>query len=381
MPVRRVVGLAALLLLPTVPGQATTVPDRVVRMAYSMAAGYTLGTGGASLFGAATATTTSQWDEDRVVVSAHDKGGGVALVIDITPKGGTTTRQVTCMGLTVSVRPGTTVEATPVTGRCSDGHVSIPRGGEVRLAFHRVPKLKPPVVRSAPPSMRWAVLIGIGDYAGRTHSTVGANGDVTAIRAGLLAAGWRNDHILVLRDSQATASGIRHAFAWLAARSTPRTFSLLHFSGHVCIASRGPCASGHTYLWAHDNRFIPETEVRSRMRQVRGYSWLDVAGCEAGAFKLHAWYRLFTASSRSNETSYESPDWRQSYWSGLVWARGFSQGHADDKRAAHRATIFEMALYGKKLAPQLTAKGPRGAQHPVMAGGGSTWTLYAPPGG
>jgi hypothetical protein len=349
-------------------------------MAYSAAAGYTTGTS-ATLFGAPTATATSQRDEDRVAVSASDRGGGVALVVDVTPPSGSTTRQVTCTGLTVSVKPGTTIQATPVTGRCSDGHVSLPRGGEVVLAFHKRPVPPRVVRRIAPPAMRWAVLIGVQDYAGRTHSTVGARGDVKAIRAALLAAGWRADHILVLTDSQATARGIRWAFDWLAARSTPRTFSLLHFSGHVCIASRGPCRSGHAYLWAQDNRFVSDDEVRSRMRQVRGYSWLDVAGCEAGAFALHSSNRLFTASSRATETSYESPEWRQSYWTGLVWARGFSKGLADDKRHPHRATIYEMARYGKKLASGMTARGQRGPQHPVIMGGSPRWTLYAPPGG
>jgi len=229
--------------------------------------------------------------------------------------------------------------------------------------------------------MRWAVLIGIGDYAGRTHSTVGGNGDVTAIRAGLLKAGWRDDHILVLRDSQATANGIRNAFSWLAARSTPKTFSLMHFSGHVCIASRGPCASGHTYLWSHDNRFIPETEVRSRMGHVIGYSWLDIAGCEAGAFDLHSDWRMFTSSSMASETSYENVDWRQSFWSGLVWTRGFAKGLGDDKGKPYNATIFEMAVYGKKQAPRMTASGERGPQHPIIRGGSRAWTLYHPPGG
>jgi hypothetical protein len=379
--VRLAVGLACLLLAPTLPGRAGAAPDRVVKMAYAAAAGYTTGTS-ATLWGAPTATATSQSDEDRVVVTAADKGGGVALVIDVTTPDGATTRQVTCTELTVSVKPGTTVEATPVTGRCNDGHVSLPQGGEVALSFHKRPvPPRPPAPQFAPPSMRWAVLIGVQDYAGRTHSTVGAHGDVKAIRAALLAAGWRADHILVLKDSQATAQGIRRAFAWLAARSTPRTFSLLHFSGHVCIASRGPCKSGHAYLWAQDNRFLSEDEVRSRMLQVRGHSWLDVAGCEAGAFDQHSANRLFTASSRANETSYENPDWKQSYWTGLVWARGFSKGLADDKRVAHRATIYEMVRYGRKLAPGMTKRGQRGPQHPVVAGGSSRWTLYAPPGG
>lgn len=396
MSVRRVVGVAVgVLLLPGLPSQAGPTPTtRVVSVSYAFPAGETTGSD-AWLFGNPTVTEVAQAGEDRVVVGALDNGGPVALAVDVT-RNGTTKRAVVCQPLTVAVSKGTLIEATPLTGRCSDGTLSTPTGGHVSLVFHKrrtaaaakAATAKPAAAKptaavrsSAPPEMRWAVLVGINDYAGRTHSTVGARGDVAVIRAALLKAGWRNDHILVVQDGQATAESIRWAFGWLAQRSTPRTFSLFHFSGHVCIASRGPCRSGHAYLWAHDNRFIPETEVRSRMTRVKGYSWLDVAACEAGAFDLHSDSRLFTASSQAHETSYEDANWRQSIWTGLVWDRGFSRGKADDKHKAHRSTIGEMVHYGRLKAPTLTKSASRGPQHPVVRGGRASWTLYAPPGG
>jgi len=377
------VGLA-LLLVPAVPGEGSPRPgSRVVSAAYALPAGHTTGNS-AVLLGRATATAEAQADEDKVTVSATDRGGRVALAIDLV-RDGVARRAVTCRPMVISVKRGTRVSATPVTGRCLDGRISAPAGGRVVLSFRKRPVVaKPapaPVRRGAPPSLRWAVLIGINDYAGRTHSTVGAGGDVVAIRRALLEAGWRNDHILVLRDGQATREGIRAAFTWLADRSTPRTFSLLHFSGHVCIASRGPCSSGHTWLWAHDNRFVAETEVQQRMSRVRGYSWLDVAGCEAGAFAVHSRNRLFTASSKATEKSYENKEWGQSVWTGLVWERGFSRGQADDKRVKRRATIGEMVAYGRSWAPRITRHGDFGPQHPVVLGGSARWTLYAPPGG
>ncbi|HUR51248.1 MAG TPA: caspase family protein [Mycobacteriales bacterium] len=378
MPVRRVVALAALLLLPTLPGQAAST-NRVVSVPYSIPAGVATGDG-ATLFGTPTASATSAANEDKVTVSAHDASGAVALVVDVTTKAGATKRRVVCAALTVPVSAGTKVAATPVAGYCTSGTVSAPTGGTVTLSFHRKPP-PPSHAAGAPPSMRWAVVIGVGDYGGSTHSTVGGSGDADVVRTALLRAGWLSDHILVLKDSQATASGISNAFDWLAQRSTPRTFSLMHFSGHVCIASRGPCASGHTYLWSYDNRFIPETFVKSRMSRVRGHSWLDVAGCEAGAFDLHSSSRLFSASSKASETSYENPQWHQSYWAGLLWDRGFLQGLADDRGMAARATIGEMTAYAKRQAPPMTAKGEKGSQHPVVVGGNASWTLYAPPGG
>jgi hypothetical protein len=367
------------LLLPSLPSHASAPKTRVVTVSYQLPAGETTGTG-AYVWGSPTATDTAQADEDAVTVGGVDRGGPLALAVDLTHKGATT-RSVVCAPLRLPVSKGDTVAATALVGRCPDGTLSAPLGGEVTMTFHKR-KLKPkPRPLGAPPELRWAVLVGINDYAGRTHSTVGGLGDVSVIRKALLTAGWRSDHILVVKGDQASRANIRWAFGWLAQHSSSRSFSLFHFSGHVCIASRGSCPSGHAYLWAQDNGFIPETEVRSRMSQVRGYSWLDIAGCEAGAFDLHSSKRLFTASSRADETSYESPDWKQSYWSGLVWDRGFLKGYADDKGKAHRATIGEMVAYGKRQAPVLTRKGQRGPQHPVVLGGRSSWTLYLPPGG
>lgn len=377
MRVRRAVGVAIVLVLPGVPSLAAPPTTRVVTVSYQLPAGETTGSG-AFAWGSPVARDTARADEDAVTVSDVDRGGPVALAVDLTHQG-LSRRYVVCAPLRLAVSTGDGVAATPLAGRCPDGTVSAPMGGEVTLSFHkRPPKPRP---RGAPPSMRWAVLVGINDYAGSTHSTIGGLGDVSVIRRALLAAGWRDDHILVVKGDQASRDGIRAGFGWLARHSTPRTFSLFHFSGHVCISSRGSCPSGHTYLWAQDNRFIPETEVRSRMAQVRGYSWLDIAGCEAGAFDLHSASRLFTGSSQPSETSYESRDWKESYWSGLVWDQGFLQGYADDKGRPRRATIGEMVSYGRLQAPVLTRKGQRGPQHPVVLGGRPTWTLYLPPGG
>ena len=379
MPVRRVTALAALLLLPAVPSQAAKAPDRVVTASYTMPAGVTTGSG-ATLLGAPTATGTARSDEDKVTVTATDASGRVAIAIDVT-QAGTTTRTLACGSAVLLATAGMQVSATPVAGQCADGTVSVPRGGTVSLAFHKRPVRAVTTKAGAPPSMRWAVVIGIGDYAGNTESTVGGAGDAVAVRRALLAAGWRDDHIKMVTGSAATAAGIRSAFSWLALHSTASTFSLLHYSGHVCIASRGPCASGHTYLWSYDNRFLPETEVRSMMQRVYGWSWLDIAGCEAGAFDLHSSSRMFSGSSRASETSYENPKWKESYWAGLVWDRGFNDGLADPQGLAHHATIGQMTAYGKAQAPPMTASGEKGSQHPVVLGGSPTWRLSAPPGG
>jgi hypothetical protein len=352
-----------------------------------MAGGTSLGasTAPVTLLGP-TVRDTARATEDSVAISVKDpQASVVALAVTITaPGGSSSTKTLLCNGGKIAVKQGTEVAVTPVAGLCPDGRTSVPRAGKVELSFHRylpLPVASKP--KGAPASMRYALLIGVRDYGGSTHGTVGGTGDVRAIRTALLGAGWSASHIKLVQDSQATATGIREGLAWLAARSSNRTFSLMHFSGHVCIASRGPCNSGHTYLWSYDNKFIPETEVAARMKQVKGHQWMDIAGCEAGAFDYgyHSSTRLFTASSRASETSYEEPYWGQSVWTGFLWDRAFNQGMADSQGRRMKATINQMASYGIRETAAYTARQNAGVQHPVFAGGSGSWSLYAPPGG
>jgi hypothetical protein len=322
---------------------------------------------------------SSRSPENQVRVAVDDETNrAVAIAVEYQPAGsGGTTSQVYCgASPTLSIAVGSSVRVTPLTGTCPDRSPSVPTSGTIAVVFTR--PLPPPPPPTIGPDSRWAVLIGVQDYAGNTHSTVGGRGDVSVIRTALLRSGWRSDHIRVLVDGQATGQAIINAMSWLSARSGPRTFSLFHFSGHVCIASRGPCPSGHTYLWGYDNRFVPETTVGSVLGRVQGRAWFDFAGCESGAFDagLHSSKRLFSASSLASETSYEHPEWKQSVWNGLVWDQAFLQGHAG--AAPNRANIGQMVAYGKAQAPRVTAKQARGPQHPVVVGGDPTQTLYAP---
>jgi hypothetical protein len=299
----------------------------------------------------------------------------VGIHVEYQPRGASaTTAKVWCGSTpTLAIAIGSGVRVTPVAGSCPDGSLSAPTSGSVTVVFVR--PVVPPVIG---PADRWAVLIGVQDYGGNTHSTYGARGDVSAARTALLRSGWRSDHIVTLLDSQASAQRILDVMSWLADRSGPRTFSLFHFSGHVCIASRGPCPSGHTWLWSYDNRFISEATVGSVLGRVQGRAWFDFAGCESGAFDagLHSAKRLFTGSSLPSETSYEQPDWNESVWGGLVWDQAFLKGAAG--AAPNRATIGQMTAYGKAQAPRVTANQPAGAQHPVVIGGDPTQTLFAP---
>jgi hypothetical protein len=371
---------AAVLVLPLLAGAASadTVPktaSRTVSASYARPGGVAV-PGSAPVLLQAGPSQLSKAPEDHATVHVADSSGRpVAIDVEWQPRGSkTTTVKLYCgSSPSLAIADDSSVTVTPVAGTCPDGTVSAPTSGTVSVAFTR-----PVLPKTIGPADRWAVLVGIQDYAGNTHPTYGGRGDVSAIRTALLRSGWRADHIRTVVDGQASGQAVIDAMAWLAAHSSARTFSLFHFSGHVCIASRGPCPSGHTYLWSHDNRFIPESTVGSVLGRVQGRAWFDFAGCESGAFDagLSSTRRLVTGSSQASETSYEMPDWKESVWSGLVWDRAFL--HGDGGQAPGKATIGQMVGYGRTQAPQVTAHQAAGAQHPYVAGGDPTQSLYAP---
>src|SRR5437764_4434691 len=67
---------------------------------------------------------------------------------------------------------------------------------------------------------RWAVLVGVDHFEGRTHSNVGAVGDAHLFAKVLTERGWDPKHIVLLTDGDATQANIRAAFAWLAQHAT-----------------------------------------------------------------------------------------------------------------------------------------------------------------
>ena len=191
---------------------------------------------------------------------------------------------------------------------------------------------------------------------------------VTALRN----SGWPADHILELVDGDATAAKIRQGMQWLVQHSAPDTFTLFHFSGHVCIPSTGPCGSG-MHLWSVDNQYVSDVEVGNALRGLQGKAWVDIAGCEAAAFNkgISSADRLFTGSSAASEKSYENPDWHESVWTAYSVDQGILQGQADSN-GDHRVTVWEAVNWAAPRAVEFTRNGAHGSQHPDIAGG-DTW--------
>jgi hypothetical protein len=216
----------------------------------------------------------------------------------------------------------------------------------------------------AGPGDRWALIVGVDHFQGATRPNFGAVNDAADFRQALLKAGWADDHIRVLTDSGARAADIRSGLQWLVDHSSANSLSVVHYSGHV------KQVGSTEYLWPHDNSFIPDTDLASSVRQLKGRAWVDISGCEAAGFDegISSPTRLFTASSGASEKSYEIPDLGHSVFSFLLVQKAMLQGEGDADHDG-RVSVQEAFAYAAARAPQVSAGQAQGAQHPVMAGG------------
>jgi hypothetical protein len=217
---------------------------------------------------------------------------------------------------------------------------------------------------ATPPGDKWALIVGVDLFQGGTRPNFGGAADANDMRNALQRSGFPADHIRVLTDAGATAADIRAGLAWLASSTTPKSFSVVSYSGHV------KQVGSTEYLWPHDNAFIPDTEFAAAVNQVKGKMWVNVSGCEAAGFDegISSPSKLFTASSASNEKSYEWPEAGASVFSYYLVRRGMLEGLADSNRD-FRISVQEAFRYAAANAPAFTAGQAQGAQHPQMAGG------------
>jgi hypothetical protein len=228
----------------------------------------------------------------------------------------------------------------------------------------------------AAPADRYAFLIGVSDYPAPTHPTIGGANDVRFIYSSLLAAGWLRQNIKIYTDRQVTGAVTREGLRWLAGKSTPGTFTLFHYSGHV------KQEGGHEKLWPADRDFVLDTEVASILGTGTGRMWVDIAGCEAAGFieSLPSGHRLVTTSSLASQKSYEYPQWGESVWTGLVFDLGLAQHQADANKDGV-TTVGEALRYAQYYAQAITLhQTPHGRQTPQIEGDDVLgWTLANPP--
>ena len=214
---------------------------------------------------------------------------------------------------------------------------------------------------------RWALLIGINDYASPTGDLVGSRPDATLLRTVLLNMGWRSDHILLLTDRRATAAHIVEAIRWLYLKTTTASTVVFHYAGHekyTRTTSDGDSETRDVMIWGADNRFILDGNLGREMNRVRASKmWIDISTCRAAGFNDYGMVktgRVLTFSSTASEYSYDVPSLKHSAFGYYLIRLGMYYKRAD-YNGDKSVTVEEAAKYARPLVVAQT----KNTQHPV----------------
>jgi len=224
-----------------------------------------------------------------------------------------------------------------------------------------------------PATTRWALLIGINEYLGRVSDNIGSRQDAEDMRAHLLRLGWRDDHILLLTDRDATRAGIVEGLRWLADKTDPSSTAVFHYSGHSKkwygedVDGDGEVTDEG--LWPTDDRFIVDSELVSLLAPVDARAmWISFATCNAAGFADHGLARpgrVLTFSSGEPQKSYEHPAWGNSVWGYLMIEEALLNGMADLDRNG-QVSVEEAWTWARPRASQATTGQRYGPQDAVI---------------
>lgn len=221
-------------------------------------------------------------------------------------------------------------------------------------------------------SRRWALLIGVNDHAGRTRDNVGSRQDAELLASWLGRQGWREDHIVLLTDRDATRANIEAGIEWLAMKTDEASVAVFSYAGHTKQwFGRDVDGDGEIpdeALWPSDNDQIPDGELSRRLAEVRaGRMWINIAACEAAGYDddLQRPGRLLTFSSQEDEKSYENVATSLSVWSQFLVRDAMTAGLGDADLDGD-VTVEEAFAHAVGPAAHLTRNAQYGPQHGVM---------------
>jgi hypothetical protein len=269
----------------------------------------------------------------------------------------------------------------------TDGSGRVVAAGSSIAAASRFEDLYPSQAKatrnsSDPASNYWALLIGINAYAGSTRDNIGSYQDARDLRKHLRAQGWKSDHIVLLANTNATASMIIQSIRWLRSKANSSSVVVFSYAGHekpVRSSADGDNESRDIALHATDNKLILDGTLGKELGRVRASKmWINLAVCRAGGFRdagMIKTGRVLTFASPESELAYEDPAVKHTVFGWYEVNEGMMQKNADANGNGH-VTVEEAYKYARPY----TIKRTSGRQHPFIVDKLSgSLTLRPPP--
>ncbi|MEY2425890.1 MAG: metacaspase, partial [Actinomycetota bacterium] len=183
----------------------------------------------------------------------------------------------------------------------------------------------------------WAVVIGINDYPGGSDDLNSAVNDAEDVAQAMRTLGVGNDHMLMLRDGQATRGTLLQAVSWLAAHAGPDAVAGFFYAGHV---RKTP--NGNEEIVTSDGTSVTDGELANALNRVQATrSWVAIAACYGGGFdEVLRPGRVLTAAAGRNSLAYENSALGRSYMVEYMVRQAMIQGRA----SATVQTAFNYAV-------------------------------------
>ncbi|MFT5222611.1 MAG: hypothetical protein ACI867_000916 [Glaciecola sp.] len=241
----------------------------------------------------------------------------------------------------------------------------------------------------SPDTTRWALLIGINEHSTSVRDNFGSAQDAQDLREFLLTQGWRDDHIVLMNDLDATRDNILAGMTWLAKKTNADSVAIYHYSGHskkwYGQDYDGDGEITDEGLWPSDGKFIADSEMARQLSGVNaGKFWISIGACNSTGFNdpgLARAGRLLTFSSTEQEKSYEDPSVENSVYGFYFFEEGFKQGYGD-LNGDGRLTVEETFEFARPRAYARTEGQKYGNQSAVMVDqleGDFDFAIPAPP--
>ena len=184
---------------------------------------------------------------------------------------------------------------------------------------------------------KWALIIGINNYASPTVDNVGSKQDAESLYFYLVSKrGWRADHVILMRDGDATAAHIIQGIRWLRAKSNGYSVSIFHYAGHenhTRTTADGDNETMDVEIWGADNHYILDGVLGRELGYVNAYQmWIDISTCRSAGFTDAGMIkagRILTFSSYQGQYSYENPSLHHSVFGWYLIDDGLLYKYAD----------------------------------------------------
>ena len=218
------------------------------------------------------------------------------------------------------------------------------------------------------PSQRWALIIGIADYEGTSSDLSHTDDDAQEMRDVVLQAGYPEENVRLLLNSQASKSAIRDAIDWLLANEEAGDEVLFFFSGHGfrTADTKGLDTDEETDgydegIRAYDQGArIVDGWLRARFAQLDSQRCAFLFGsCHSGGMfddddDLQGAGRIILSACKANQLSWDYGSLDNTLWSYYCVDEGLLDGNAASLEEAHAYAYPRVVAKRSDSQPQLS---------------------------